>query len=245
MRQKSIYPGQTDEYPRGGGGIGPGVPLDRQDSDTFSWSSLFSMTSVDGYGLNGSSSSDRNYAAQGSLGASSPSMKTKIKVELNQDEKHMKRGIAELGSLSGDPNYSSIDKNSENRENSFRRQRISSSYPPLNPHSSGPGTPLPSLATQGTIGNMDPPSLDKPDASEVFYGRHNEVRFQNTSYESDGNIPNIPLTASDSLNRPHLRPQSNSLTRNDSLELTIATLLKSMDSFDANNNNNNNNNAAT
>ena len=33
-----------------------------------------------------------------------------------------------------------------------------------------------------------------------------------------------------------------SLSRIDSLELTIATLLKSMDSFDANNNNNNNNN---
>jgi hypothetical protein len=177
MRQKSIYPGQTDEYPRGGGGLGPGVPLDRQDSDTFSWSSLFSMTSVDGYGLNGSSSSDRNFAAQGSLSNTSPSMKTKIKVELNQDEKHMKRGIAELGSLSGDPNYSSSDKNSENRENSFRRQRISSSYPPLNPHSSGPGTPLPSLATQGAIGNMDPPSLDKPDTSEAFYSRHNEVHF--------------------------------------------------------------------
>ena len=32
-----------------------------------------------------------------------------------------------------------------------------------------------------------------------------------------------------------------SLSRLDSLELTIATLLKSMDSFDANNNNNNNN----
>lgn len=186
MRQKSIYPGQTDEYPRGG--LLPGVPLDRQDSDTFSWSSLFSMTSVDGYGLNGSSSSgDRNYAqpqAQGSLSNSSPSKKTKIKTELNQDEKHMKRGIAELGSLSGDPNYSSTDKNSENRENSFRRQRISSSYPPLNPHPPGPGTPLNSssqnsvsaLAGQGGGGNMDPPSLEKPDASEVFYGRHSEVR---------------------------------------------------------------------
>ena len=33
-----------------------------------------------------------------------------------------------------------------------------------------------------------------------------------------------------------------SLSRIDSLELTIATLLKSMDSFDANNNNNNNSN---
>lgn len=188
MRQKSIYPGQTDEYPRGGGGIGPGVPLDRQDSDTFSWSSLFSMTSVDGYGLNASSSSDRNYAAPGSLNNTSPSMKTKIKVELNQDEKHMKRGIAELGSLSGDPNYSSIDKNSESRENSFRRQRISSSYPPLNPHSSGSGTPL---ATQGAIGSMDPPSLDKPDASEVFYGRNNEVHFYDTSYQSAQGTPAV------------------------------------------------------
>ena len=48
VRQKSIYPGHgNDEYSRTEAGLASsanplnGIPLDRQDSDNFSWSSLF------------------------------------------------------------------------------------------------------------------------------------------------------------------------------------------------------------
>ena len=188
VRQKSIYPGHgSDEYSRSEIGLASsvnilnGVPLERQDSDNFSWSSLFSMNSVDGYGLI-NSTGERSYPPE-TPGVPSPSDTNKIiKVEASQDEKHMKRGIAELGSLNDGANYNLVDKSGDNRENTFRRQRVSSSYPPLplQPPSST-GTAAHNTANTDTshnnmggigptgTGTMDPPSHEKAEPPDVFY----------------------------------------------------------------------------
>ena len=205
VRQKSIYPGQGNEnYARGDSGnasaanVMNGIPVERQDSDTFSWSSLFSMSSVDGYGLNNnndinsSSSStdrdrdrDRDRSAQGfgSTASLNDRGKTAIKDENCREDKNMKRGIAELGSLVDGSNYNMMDRNNDSRDNSYRRQRVTTTYPPLNPNPSA--TQSASLNNIGTGmgpgphgGNMDPPSLEKAESTDNFYGslRQSEVR---------------------------------------------------------------------
>lgn len=197
VRQKSIYPGHGhDEYSRTETSLASsanmlnGIPIERQDSDNFSWSSLFSMNSVDGYGLI-NNTGERSYPPE-TPGVPSPSdTKMIIKVEASQDEKHMKRGIAELGSLNEGANYNLVDKGGENRENNFRRQRVSSSYPPLpvpTPLSSGVAvsntanndTSLNNMGgiSQTGTGTMDPPSHEKAEPPDIFYQnlpRHNEV----------------------------------------------------------------------
>ena len=197
VRQKSIYPGHgNDEYSRTETGLASsanilnGTPLERQDSDNFSWSSLFSMNSVDGYGLI-NSSGERSYPPE-TPGVPSPSNTNKIiKIETSQDEKHMKRGIAELGSLNDGANYNLVDKTGDNRENTFRRQRVSSSYPPLPSQTSlSTGAAAHNTANNDTshnsmggigptgTGNMDPPSHEKAEPPDLFYqnlARHNEV----------------------------------------------------------------------
>ena len=125
VRQKSIYPGHgQDEYSRTETSLASsanmlnGIPIERQDSDNFSWSSLFSMNSVDGYGLI-NNTGERSYPPE-TPGVPSPSdTKMIIKVEASQDEKHMKRGIAELGALNEGANYNLVDKSGDNRENTF------------------------------------------------------------------------------------------------------------------------------
>lgn len=197
VRQKSIYPGHgNDEYSRTEAGLASsanplnGIPLDRQDSDNFSWSSLFSMNSVDGYGLI-NSTGERSYPPE-TPGVPSPSETNKIiKVETSQDEKHMKRGIAELGSLSDGANYNLVDKTGDNRENTFRRQRVSSSYPPLplqaplstSAAGNNAANNDASHSSMGSIGpagagTMDPPSHEKTEPPDVYYqnlSRLNEV----------------------------------------------------------------------
>ena len=98
----------------------------------------------------------------------------KIKDELiTREDKHIKRGIAELGSTDG---ISYTDKNGEIREireNGFRRQKLSTTYPPLTPQSIQSNQSNLSIVSTGTnsvnnnlgnnsgiqnLGSMDPPS---------------------------------------------------------------------------------------
>ena len=156
----------------------------RQDSDTFSWSSLFSINSIDGYGLmsnnneggfqlespgsvsvvggscshnnsnnlnnidnnlnndnenddnNDGNDNNNNDINESNSNNNIIGNRIKIKDELiTREDKHIKRGIAELGSTDG---ISYTDKNGEIREireNGFRRQKLSTTYPPLTPQS--------------------------------------------------------------------------------------------------------------
>ena len=192
----------------------------RQDSDTFSWSSLFSINSIDGYGLmsnnneggfqlespgsvsvvGGSCShnnsnnlnnidnnlnndnenddnndgNDNNNDINENNNSNIIGNRIKIKDELiTREDKHIKRGIAELGSTDG---ISYTDKNGEIREireNGFRRQKLSTTYPPLTPQSIQSNQSNLSIVSTGTnsvnnnlgnnsgiqnLGSMDPPS---------------------------------------------------------------------------------------
>lgn len=212
VRQKSIYPGQGNgDYSRGDSNNASatnmmnGIPVERQDSDTFSWSSLFSMSSVDGYGLNnnvnnninGNSSSstdrdrdrdrDRSARGFGSTASLNDRVKTAIKDENSREDKNMKRGIAELGSLVDGSNYNMMERNIDSQDSSNRRQRVTTTYPPLNPNpSTTQSAPLNSAHSNNNnsmgmgsgLGTMDPPSLEKAQSTDNFYGslRQSEVR---------------------------------------------------------------------
>ena len=214
IRQRSIYPGRgNSDYDTQQSttallssntslNILNGIPVDRQDSDNFSWSGLFSINSIDGYGMI-SSSSDNNFSLSSpggsinltnTINSINENNNIKIKEEIIREEKHIKRGIAELGS-NDEIQYN--DKNNDNRDNNFRRQKLSTSFPLVNSQVVGASSnnSLNTIINSGTnnnsninqmqnlgSGSMDPPSgyysqsgnestqFGKQETSEPFYG---------------------------------------------------------------------------
>ena len=153
-RKSSIYPGHgNSDYAtqQSTGGLLStntslsllnGVSMDRQDSDNFSWSGLFSINSIDGYGLMSTSTDNNNFSLAspgGSLNLSNTinSINENNRVKTDEDVreiKSVKRGIAEIGINDG--NHYVNDKNGDNRDYNARRQKLSVTCPPINSQSS-------------------------------------------------------------------------------------------------------------
>ena len=202
IRKSSIYPGHgNSDYvtQQSTGGLLStntslsllnGVSMDRQDSDNFSWSGLFSINSIDGYGLMSTSTDNNNFSLSspgGSLNLTNTinsineNNRIKIKEEDVREIKHVKRGIAEIGINDG--NHYINDKNGDNRDYNARRQKLSISCPPIN-----------SLSSNTNLNNIG-----------------NTITNCSTNSTNNGNLNQIQNLGSGSMDPPHgYYSQSNS-----------------------------------